>query len=331
MKYFQQIWHWLALLFVYLFIVVYALAFPSDIGWALFIFATLVVLTEIFSLIGALQNIQFRAQSYLIVHVGETVPVQIKMKKRRGKLLWLANLKLFSPQYLETFNYLFYHGQQKQLLVTWKVRTRGSVKKQTIHLVGSDLFGWFKKEAANQFTVNWLVLSPIHLLSKQAAYFFQKSLSSTSQNFGEHSFKIKKFRPYQPGDRLGQVDWKISSKQQELILREYEQKEPSKTILLFYGANSPYFEELLSLFYSLWQELSAQEVQFILLGQQVKNQMRITEEDFAMVEPLEQEVEIPDFGQKQVIILIPEANLQPTTLRPVQVYDYPQLLQRLKE
>ncbi|AYW45965.1 DUF58 domain-containing protein [Tetragenococcus koreensis] len=331
MKYLQQIWRWLILLFIYLFIGVYALAFPSDTGWFLFIFATLVVLTEAFSLVGALQNIQFSAQSYLLVHAGKSVPVKIKMRKHRGKILWLANLQLSSSQYLETFTYLFYHGQQKQLRVTWKPQARGPVKKQTIHLVGSDLFGWFKKEAIHRFTVDWLVLPPVHPLNKQASYFFQKKLSSNAQNFGEHSFKIKKFRPYQPGDRLGQVDWKISSKQQELILREYEQKEPSETILLFYGANSPYFEHLLSLFYSLWQELLNQDVRFVLLGQQVSDQMRITEEDFAFIQPLEQEVKIPDFGQKQVILFVPEINLQPTTLRPIQVYDYQQLLQQLKE
>lgn len=87
----------------------------------------------------------------------------------------------------------------------------------------------------------------------------------------------------------------------------------------------------MSLFYSLWQELLNQDVRFVLLGQQVSDQMRITEEDFAFIQPLEQEVKIPDFGQKQVILFVPEINLQPTTLRPIQVYDYQQLLQQLKE
>ncbi|GMA09481.1 hypothetical protein GCM10025886_26340 [Tetragenococcus halophilus subsp. flandriensis] len=334
MKYLGQVWRCLAFLFIYILLGIYALAFPSDTGWTLFLFASLVLVLEIFSLVGALKNILFTAPTYLLAHVNEPISVQFKMKKRQRKILWLANLKLTAPQYQETFDYLFYHGQKKQMQITWQPHKRGIVQQQKIHIIASDLFAWFKKESVNEFVVDWHVLPPIHSLGHVATRFFQKKLTSGVQNFGEHTFKIKKFRPYQAGDRLSQIDWKISSKQQELVLREYEQEEPREIIFLFYGSSSPYFELMLSLFYSVWKELPIKEVQFVLLGEQVRNQRAITEEDFSSIQPLEQEISLPDFGKRPMIVFIPEKKQQSISIpvkQQVEIYDYQQLMQQLKE
>ncbi|WP_289943020.1 DUF58 domain-containing protein [Tetragenococcus halophilus] len=145
---------------------------------------------------------------------------------------------------------------------------------------------------------------------------------------------MKKFRPYQPGDRLSQIDWKLSSKQQELVLREYEQEQPIETIFLFYGKNSASFEAMLSLFYSFWQEFQKDKARFVLLGEQGASSTNLTQEDFSTIQPLNEEVELPDFGKKQIIHFIPEMNQQAEVFsasRWVQVYDYQQLLQQLKE
>ncbi|MCT8311386.1 hypothetical protein HXW78_10945, partial [Tetragenococcus halophilus] len=176
MKYLQQTWHFLAFLCVYLLFVSYALAFPSDTAWTLLLFSTLVVLLEVFSLIGSLQNLEFKASHYLLAHVDEIVPVEITMNKQPKKLLWLMVCKVSSPQYLEDFTYSFYYGQKKSLQITWQPYTRGIVQKQTMHITASDLFGWFKKESANLFTVHWLVLPAVHPLGKVVANFFQKQL-----------------------------------------------------------------------------------------------------------------------------------------------------------
>lgn len=334
MKYLQQTWHFLAFLCVYLLFVSYALAFPSDTAWTLLLFSTLVVLLEVFSLIGSLQNLEFKASHYLLAHVDEIVPVEITMNKQPKKLLWLMVCKVSSPQYLEDFTYSFYYGQKKSLQITWQPYTRGIVQKQTMHITASDLFSWLKKESTNSFTVHWLVLPAVHPLGKVAANFFQKQLILNKQNFGEPSFKIKKFRPYQSGDRLNQIDWKLSSKQQELVLREYEQEQPIETIFLFYGKNSASFEAMLSLFYSFWQEFQKDKSRFVLLGEQGASSTNLTQEDFSTIQPLNEEVELPDFGKKQIIHFIPEMNQQAEVFsasRWVQVYDYQQLLQQLKE
>lgn len=334
MKSLQQIWRGFVFLLIYLLIVIYTLAFPSDTAWTLFIFATLFSLLELFSFIGSLKKLRIHAQTDLLVHINEPVSVQIQMEKSPKTILLLANLSLSAPQYRGSFSYLFYHGQKKQLQVTWHPTARGPVKKQRLYMVASDLFGWFKKETKNEFAVDWYVLPLIHPLGQSAARFFKKDLLISRQNFGEPTFDIKKFRPYQPGDRLAQIDWKISSKQQELVLREYEQEETTATIFLFYGSKSPYFEAMLSLFYTLWKDLQDENIQFVLIGEQIKNRMHLTQEDFSLIQPLTQDRVLPVFGKKQIILFVPEAKLQPTITskqRGTQVYDYQQLEQQLKE
>jgi len=310
MKYLQQTWHFLAFLCIYLLFASYALAFPSETAWTLLLFATLIVLLEVFSLIGSLQNLEFSAPRYLSTHVDEAVSIEITMNKRPKKILWLIACKVSSSQYVEDFTYLFYHGQKKTLQVTWQPYTRGIVQKQMMHITASDLFGWFKKESVRTFTVDWQVLPAVHPLGKVAAGFFQKQLTFNKQNFGEPSFKIKKFRPYQPGDRLSQIDWKLSSKQQELVLREYEQEQPIEIIFLFYGKNSSSFEAMLSLFYSLWQEFQGERARFVLLGEHGASPTNLTKQDFSSIQPLNEEVELPDFEGKQIILFIPEINQQ---------------------
>lgn len=334
MKYLQQTWRTLAFLCIYVLFASYTFAFPSETGWTLLIFVTLVALVELFSFIGRLQNLEFSAPYDLSVHVDTPVSVEVMMNKRPKRILWITGCKVSSPYFLEEFTYVFYHGQKKSLQMTWQPYTRGIVQKQMMHITASDLFGWFKKESTHTFTVDWQVLPAIHPLGKVAGLFFQKQLTLNRQNFGEPSFKINKFRPYQPGDRLSQIDWKISSKQQELVLREYEQEQPSESVFLFYGSASPYFEATLSLFYSLWKELQGEGADFVLLGEQGMSQTYLTKDDFSFIQPLNQEVELPDFGQKQVILLVPEANQLPKTSSVrgwIQIYGYQQLLQQLKE
>lgn len=67
---------------------------------------------------------------------------------------------------------------------------------------------------------------------------------------------------------------------------------------------------MLSLFYSFWQEFQKDKSRFVLLGEQGASLTNLTQEDFSTIQPLNDEVELPDFGRKQMILFIPEMNQQ---------------------
>ena len=153
-----------------------------------------------------------------------------------------------------------------------------------------------------------------------------------SQNHdGDNSFDIKGYREYQAGDSLNRVDWKASSRLQKIIVRDYEKFISPKWRFIFYGVASSNFEAMLSLYYSLYQS-KYKVIEFTLIGEGVDDDIIDSVAEFALIQPLNNLVEVAIEKNEFVCIFVPEAveelndNIQGLGAKNVHMIAYEQLV-----
>ena len=301
---FKQSIRWSLLIIVYLLFFSYALAFTNATGWTLLAFSTLIVIVEVLSLFNKLSNIKVSNHQTIHTRVNEYTIVALNIRTTKFAGIF-PKLSISLTKLNNEATLLFYTGRPKTVELIWRPKRRGVISRQYINVTSSDLFNWFEKYKDIRLKADWIVLPKIHELNDNISDFI-KSFDNP-QSFGESSFDIKKFRSYEPGDSLKHIDWKVSSRKQELIYREYQHYEVSEQVYIFYGINSSYFEDMLSLFYSIYLN-KPKNIQLILMGEGVEDYENICLEDFANIRPLNQDSNFPTFTQKQAIIFTPEVN-----------------------
>ncbi len=315
-------------------IVIYALIFTNSTGWTLLAFATFLLLTELLSLAGLLRGLDLSSSETLVAQADEKLSVLLLIKKRSYPV-WFARVLLTSPMIEGTFQLIFYHGRPRQLLGVFKPQQRGHVTAVDFEATSSDLFDWLQKSRQMKLATDWYILPAEHVDAASVGAFFKQVMYRSDR--GEHSFAVKNFRPYQAGDAIKQIDWKLSSRQQELMLREYQLYQTSEWVLLFYGQASPHFEAMLSMFYSLKKQLPQKNVQTLLCGKNIEQPSSADLKQYALIQPLDQAVILPNFMYKKIMIFTPELSehltAQAEELRrnnQVEIYSYTELTERLR-
>ena len=325
----QYIVRMLLLALIYVCIFFYAAVFTNQVGWILLIFATVLGLIECFSFLASPKKIYFTNTEKKVLHVGEMTQVHIYMKKSAILPIYFTELQLRFLDNKHALVFAHYFGWEQEITIQWQPQTRGVIERQRIAVTTQDFLQLFKKAYIHGFNVDWLVLPAPHPLTGMELSFLETMMQK--QVFGENSYTIKKFREYQAGDSLKQIDWKISSKLDELVFREYDLYEPIQWKFIFYGVESEYFEQTLSLFYTLYQRYQ-DDVTYILVGTDVAPTPVVAIEAFARVLPLKKLVDIPLTRNERGLVFVPESTaelakiLGDVSLDQQQVFNYQQLL-----
>lgn len=325
----------LLILCLYLLISAYAIIFTNNTGWTLWMLATLFLLSEIISLTASLKRVVLESEQTVLTSVGQPKLVEFSLKKKKRYLLGFSKLKLNSQIPDLSVELLFYDGRKKRVSGEWLPSQRGHVKESQVTAISGDLFDWLQKSRKMKIVTDYFALPEKHKQSSQLARLLERAMRQTT--FGEHSFSISNYRPYRPGDAIKQIDWKLSSRQQETILREYQLYQDAEIALLFYGKKSNYFEEMLSLFYGMQEYLHRKKIPVILLGEQV-SATAPSYKDYAKIQPLEADVQLPEVSGKTLFVFTPEScdslNLEIQRLQrrqQVKVYTYENLMTKLEE
>lgn len=146
---------------------------------------------------------------------------------------------------------------------------RGKHKKISLHTYGKDLLGFFTHHAKKQVPVD-LEIYP-HVLSSTLLSGVVRKLETeiALKPFSpQDAMTFRQLREHQQQDALKDIDWKTSFKKQTLMVKDYDKEINGSLNLVFFGYLSPQFEELLSLTYSLYLELSHyQSVQLFIVGE----------------------------------------------------------------
>jgi hypothetical protein len=326
------------LLFVvtYLLLLGYCFIFNNEAGWSLYFFLTLLFVVDLIFILPSLRKIQVTLDESVQTPKLKTTSLPLQMFNYRPTILPIPKLTLTFDEQKHHFS--LYRGEPKRLDVNWTPTSRGIYSELPLVLESQELWGLFAKRRTLSLQQNLLVLPEnkpevvalIGLLKQQ----LQKN------PYGESNFILRNYRTYQPGDSLKNIDWKLSSKQQELIYREHETEQQQELALLFWGESHIYFEETLDIFFSL-QNLLLKQMTFqrLLIGENIDSPYQINATAFASIQPFaDAPKQLPKLTNRQIIVITPDYSqaLESYVAKlmrnnRVQVYTYQELMQQMSE
>lgn len=311
MKYLKTI---LKLSFLSIFYVVsflYAIIFTNQTGWILFWFLSLILLIEILSIITPLRLLQVKSTNPLHLAVKEFVTIELSIKSLYKTPLYFHTLNVSFPTIRHTKQLSHYFGQEKKLKIAWQPTNRGRIESQNILFETHDFLHCFPRTFQITMPVDWVVLPARHAFVHQGVAIIEQLMSRKA--YGEPTFTLKNYRQYREGESIKHIDWKTSSRLQTLMTREYENDEPRKWLLVFYGIESVYFEEMLSLFYTIFLEFPIQ-ARFLLMGEGTVSHQIESIVDFASVQPLKDLPMVPFRENENICLFLPEITDELSTL-----------------
>ncbi|MEG0254071.1 DUF58 domain-containing protein [Vagococcus sp.] len=307
----------------YAFIFIYAVTFDSELGWLVFIFLTIFLLVNGLLLIDSLKNIQVTFAQELVSSVNEMKRVTLKVKSKNLNhrfypLLSLKNEGLDLNQVIPLF-----YSKNKEISFDWLPQKRGYYESVEIEVRSSDFFGVLYKTHVQTVECSVCILPKQEKDISGLLHLIEPSIRKNL--FGDTNFNLERLRVYQLGDSVKQIDWKTSSKKQQLILKEYETYQPTKTVFIFYGVKSFYFERMLSVYFSLFQQVESQFCRFVLMESEGKVIERPELEDFAKLEKNENPGKIPEVTESTILIFTPEKTKR--LLKEIDTYDNQKIIQ----
>ncbi|MDH6365501.1 hypothetical protein M2139_002506 [Enterococcus sp. PF1-24] len=314
LKSWQQFSIWLLRIFIYLAISLYAILSNNPVGWNLFFLLHFILLTSALLYLTSLKTLKAEITSPRYFYAKKPTTLNLTLLKEKNALLPIPQLEIHFPKWLkQSVAYVyFFNGVPKEIKFTWSPPARGVYQELQLTLIAHDLFNLFSKKIKINLPENYLVLPGEHLQGKSYAQQVQQQLQR--QKFGQTNYAIKNFRPYQSGDSLKHIDWKLSSKQQELLFKEYESEGENQIDLIFWGNKSKNFEGALSFYYTfqenLQQTITSQQ---LLVSETAIVLPKNTPAVFATLKPFKAVPKLPDFYQKKLIIIAPKEDSQLTT------------------
>ncbi|OJF90137.1 DUF58 domain-containing protein [Alkalibacterium sp. 20] len=282
-------------LLFYLTIVVYTLIFPTNASWFIFYALTLWIISSFLS----------TRQSYHLTHTERikkddnrfSFAFTIQNKRRYPFFLSAVKINLLLNNTQQTFYTSTLFSRQIDSEFQAVVLPRGHHDTLTLEITAIGLFGVWKKHSQLTVPINIDVYPTIlkkserdKLMHTLTAHFTQ-----TSRSFN-HDYYMNEIRSFQNRDSLAGIDWKASLKRGQWMVKEYEAEEEAPVDFYFIGFNTTSFEDLLSLGYSLLQDLKAtRKVNIFLIGRfENKVIVKTTEDSFLTIEPIKSQHELTE-------------------------------------
>ena len=303
----------------------YAVIFTNDSGWALVAFVFLLGVVDLFTFISPTKMFSFQSLEHQRLHVGDPTMLTVRVRRKPWNLFYFNQVFLTFQGASQVPLVFSWHAQTIQL--PWIPKQRGRFEQQTIELTFRDLFGFFERQTTVTLSGDWLVL-PIRLKDSNR-HRLQEPIRQHTQ--GEPSYLVKQYRTYNQGDALKNIDWKASSRQQTLIVREYERQRVTQKLFIFYGLASPNFEQLLSLYYTYYLNYR-KEAKFVMIGSNLGIKKVTSEHDFVAIQPLKTLEPLPTFQEEVYLFVDSKAEVwQQVALAHsnYQVIDFERLWKRL--
>lgn len=261
-KYLRHFWF----IFLYLLVVIYTLIFPTTASWFVFYALTLWLLLSFLS----------TRQSYHLTQTEKnktddnTYSFVFTIQNKRRYPFFLSSIKLHLSinelsQMYETSVFF-----SKEIVSPFYSVTlhRGHHERLSLVIEGVGLFGLWVKHAHLDVPINIDVYPNILKKSERdrLSQFISPYFTQSSRSL-DHDYYMNEIRSFQNRDALARIDWKTSLKRRQWMVKEYETEEDPPIDIVFIGFNTAAFEELLSLAYTLTQELKdTQHVTLYLIG-----------------------------------------------------------------
>jgi len=271
---------------LYLLVIIYTLVFPTTASWFIFYAFTLWMVSAFLS----------TRQTYHLTSTKKSknddhslsLTFTIQNKRRHPFFLSYVKLSLAFDGIRETYESSLFFSRQIEGTFQSIALPRGHHDTLSLDIDGTGLYGIWTRHSHLVVPIN-VDIFPKALKKTER----QRLMHSLSPYFTEtsrslnHDYYMNEIRTYQTRDALSGIDWKTSLKRGQWMVREYETEEDAPVDLYFIGFDTPSFEDLLSLCYTLLHELKAgQKVNLFLIGQFEKDlSVQYSEDRFLTIQP----------------------------------------------
>jgi uncharacterized protein (DUF58 family) len=145
---------------------------------------------------------------------------------------------------------------------------RGEYEFFTISIELSDLLGIVKKKAYYPLQQRFIVYPQIHEIDIPFLLAGIEEGKNEVSTGNQSTTLVTGIREYQPGDRLGSIDWKATARKATLISKEFGHYHERSMIIIADVISSLYFEERMSFLASMLihEETKRKKVDFLLAG-----------------------------------------------------------------
>lgn len=251
----------------------------------------------------SLKHLSVKPINLVSTHVSESNKITIDIFSKNKKRLFYPILLIQCEQLGIKRQLFLFFKKELSLEVEWIPKKRTQITQLEIEIASYDFFYFFKKSKRTIFDQEVLVLPS----SINHTNFVLNQINNyyPSIPFGQNNFDLEKIKGYQPGDSPKKIDWKQSSKRQQLMVREYQVDSEMYWMFVFYGRESKHFESLLAEFFYLYQTIKNPDISFYLVGKGIDSQNDNKTKDFSVIEASEDPGELPSNLRKKMIVFTP--------------------------
>ncbi|WHY92239.1 DUF58 domain-containing protein [Neobacillus cucumis] len=257
--FFKKVWKFTVLLLLILLTFSYAMFQGGFVSWFLFYsflpFGFYCLVLSFYSLKDMMVIREIPKSDY---NAGE--PLKVKITLRRGSSFPLFYLMAadqlrenFSPLQINQ-NALLIAGLKKELSYEYTIDElpRGEYLFQSIKVRIGDPLGLIEKEKV--FTVeNKIIVYPAYseLLYRPFENHYDQGMTASRERVQRDTSMAIGVRDYQPGDRFSWINWKASAKRNEIMTKEFEQRQSHDVFVVMDCVPDPRFEAIVSFTASL--------------------------------------------------------------------------------
>lgn len=188
-------------------------------------------------------------------HAGESLKIQIKLhRKIRFPLFYLVvedvlsdRLK-FSKQ-INKSKILIIPGFRKEFSFDYMIESlpRGEHFFQEIRLKTGDLLGLIEKEQVVQVR-DQIMVYPFftEMIYRPFENHYDQGMTVSRERVQRDTTMAVGVREYQPGDRFSWINWKASAKRNDIMVKEFEQRQSHDVLVVMDCIQDSHFEIIVS-------------------------------------------------------------------------------------
>lgn len=250
------------------FLVVFAFTFNNHSNWILLFFITTLMIALVIMLFLPINiSMEGLSKEMTLTHK-EALEVRIYTRTHvRFRLLNIQLNTKVNNMLIQSELKMLPTKKHEILAVNTHILNRGIYEMNSLQLNIRDFIGLMERRVIDDTLKDLIICPKINKSGPFVAEYLDRKFNIQAPYKNRETFDVKLIREYNPGDRMNRIDWKLSSKTNTLIYREYEHENDKPVIFIFVAEDHANAEWMLSLFYTLDVNcFNGTTLQFGLLG-----------------------------------------------------------------
>lgn len=188
-------------------------------------------------------------------NAGENAVISLKIERKTAiPLLYLviedvaSDQLLYSKQGKKAKRFLF-PGFQKEISLQYQIDRlpRGEYFFKSIRISTGDPLGLIEKETHVQAESRMIVYPAYEdIIYKPLAHHYDQGMTASKERVQRDTSMAIGIREYQPGDRFSWINWKATAKRNDIMTKEFEQRQSHDVYILMDCAPDSRFEAVVS-------------------------------------------------------------------------------------